>query len=89
MSAAPEIKAGLFFVQLASITDPARAGSEWVKMQKKYGVLSTSKFRVQEASLPSGTFYRIQAGPMSKSSADEICASLKASKKPGGCLVVK
>ncbi len=89
LNAAPEITAGNYFVQLASITDPARAGGEWAKMQAKYGVLKSSKFRVQEASLASGTFYRIQAGPMSKGSATEICDSLKKSGKPGGCLVVK
>ncbi len=83
------IEAGSFFVQLASITDAARAGAEFSKMQSKYSALHESKFRVQEASLPSGKFYRIQAGPMSKDSAARICESLKADGKPGGCLVVK
>ncbi|MGH1457066.1 MAG: SPOR domain-containing protein [Alphaproteobacteria bacterium] len=83
------IAPGDYFVQLASITDAARAGSEWSKMKAKYSALSSSNFRVQEASLSSGTFFRIQAGPMSKSSAEEICESLKKSGKPGGCLVVK
>ncbi len=78
-----------YFVQLASITDPARAGKEWAKMQAKYGVLSSSQFRVQEASLSKGTFYRIQAGPMSKDKANEMCDALKKMSKPGGCLVVK
>ncbi|MGH1402832.1 MAG: SPOR domain-containing protein [Alphaproteobacteria bacterium] len=89
-SAAPAaIASGSYFVQLASITDAARAGNEFSKMQKKYTVLSDAKFRVQEASLSNGTFYRIQAGPMSQDSANRICDSLKASGKPGGCLVVK
>ena len=83
------ITAGMYFVQLASITDPTRAASEWAKMQKKYGILMKSKFRIQEASLSNGKFYRIQAGPMSKSSANKICDELKRAKKPGGCLVVK
>ncbi len=83
------IAAGHYFVQLASITDAARAPGEFSKMQKKYNVLSESRFRVQEASLSNGTFYRIQAGPMSQDSANRICESLKASGKPGGCLVVK
>lgn len=80
---------GHYFVQLASITDASRAGAEWGKMKNKYPVLSNAQFRVQEASLSSGTFYRIQAGPMSKESADQICDGLKKSGKPGGCLVVK
>ena len=58
-------------------------------MKAKYNVLSQEKFRVQEASVNSGTFYRIQAGPMSKANANNICDSLKQAGKPGGCLVVK
>ncbi len=88
-SPAANISAVSYFVQLASITDPARASSEWRKMQTRYGVLSTSKFRVQEVNLTKGTFYRIQAGPMSKDEASKICNALKAQGKAGGCLVVK
>lgn len=86
---AVNITSGSYFVQLASITDATRAGKEWLKMQAKYDVLARSKFRVQEAALSRGTFYRIQAGPMSKSSANAVCDSLKQASKPGGCLVVK
>ncbi|MFP4097530.1 MAG: SPOR domain-containing protein [Alphaproteobacteria bacterium] len=84
-----EIGAGVYFVQLASITDAKRAASEWAKMQGQYSVLESSNFRVQKAALPAGTFYRIQAGPMSKASAERICDALKQANKPGGCLVVK
>ncbi|MCB1721141.1 MAG: SPOR domain-containing protein [Alphaproteobacteria bacterium] len=35
-----------------------------------------------------GTYYRIQAGPMSRASASDICDSIKA-QKPGGCLVTQ
>ncbi len=84
-----ELSAGAYFVQLASITDAKRAHDEWAKMQNKYSVLESSRFRVQEATLPGGTFYRIQAGPMSKGSATQVCDSLKQANKPGGCLVVK
>ena len=88
-TSAKQLQAGSYFVQLASITDPARAAGEWKKMQDKYGVLSVSKFRIQEASLSNGKFYRIQAGPMSKADANRICNALKQAKKPGGCLVVQ
>lgn len=88
-TSAKQLQAGSYFVQLASITDPARAAGEWKKMQNKYGVLSVSKFRIQEASLSNGKFYRIQAGPMSKADANRICNALKQAKKPGGCLVVQ
>lgn len=89
VTVATKIEPGSFYVQLASITDASRAKGEFMKMTKKYNVLNGSNFRVQEASLNSGQFFRIQAGPMSKTSADNICASLKNAKKPGGCLVVK
>ena len=88
-SSSVDITAGSYFVQLASITDPSRAAGEWSKMQARYDVLANAKFRVQEASLSHGTFYRIQAGPMSKVSANEICDALKAANKSGGCLVVQ
>ena len=58
----PVLAGDAYFVQLASITDAKRAPEEWEKMQNKYSVLSSSRFRVQEATLPGGTFYRIQAG---------------------------
>lgn len=83
------IASGTYYVQLASITDKARAATEWSKMQASYSPLGGADYRVQEANLSSGTFYRIQAGPMSKDSADKICDALKAAGKPGGCLVVK
>lgn len=88
-SAPAAIESGIYYVQLASITDQTRAAKEWSKMKASYSSLAPAEYRVQKASLPSGTFYRIQAGPMSKTSAEEICDSLKAAGKPGGCLVVK
>ncbi len=88
-SPAANVATSSYFVQLASITDRARAPSEWVKMQTRYDVLSGAKYRVQEASLSGKAFYRIQAGPMSKSEAVKLCDDLKAQNKAGGCLVVK
>lgn len=77
-----------YFVQLASITDRSRAPSEYSKLQERFLVLAALPYRVQEAKLPSGTFFRIQTGPFSKEQADEICTRIKA-QKPGGCLVVR
>ncbi len=82
---------GLYFVQLASIGERTRAPSEWSKMQKFYtgGLLQQVKYRVVKADLGAkGVFYRIQAGPFSKSDAQSLCNSIKA-QKPGGCFVVK
>lgn len=90
-SPAPKINAapGGYFVQLASVPNRAGTEGEWKKLQKKFGsIIGGLKYRVQEASLGErGTFYRIQAGPISKESAEDICREVKAAS--GGCLVVK
>ena len=91
LTSATKLKAtsGTYYVQLASIQSRGATESEWKKLQKKYGAtISELKYRVQEASLSRGTFYRIQAGPISKESAEEICREIKA-VNPNGCLVVK
>lgn len=83
------IQPGDYFVQLASVTSETGAQSEWGKLQKTYdGLLQDVAYRVKRADLDKGTFYRVQAGPMSKDSANAMCDAIKA-QKPGGCLVVK
>lgn len=89
ISRSAPLSSGKHFVQLSSIKDSSRAASEWKKMQQKYGVLVPANYRVQEAALKKGTFYRIQAGPMSESDAKRVCNALKAQNKPGGCIVVR
>lgn len=86
-TASAKIKPGGSYVQLASVKDPSGAASEYKKMQVKYSALSGVDYRTQKADLGAkGTFYRIQAGPMSKDSATSVCNSVKA--KGGSCLVV-
>lgn len=87
-TAAVNVEPGSYYVQLASITDRSRADSEYGKLQKKFNVLNGLEYRVQEANLDKGTFYRIQAGPFSKDSAKSICDAIK-EQKPGGCILVK
>lgn len=88
-SPASDIRTGDYYVQLASISDRSRADKEWSKMQSDFGVLSGVGYRVQSADLGSrGTFFRIQAGPFSKDTANAVCNNIKI-KKPGGCLVVQ
>lgn len=87
-SSAINIQSGIYYVQLASITDRSRADKEYSKLQKKFSVLDDIDFRVQEANLDKGMFYRIQAGPMSKDSAKQVCAEIK-KQKPEGCIVTK
>ena len=84
------IAPGSYYVQLGSVKSLDGASGEWGKLKKEYSAeLGASPHRVQAADLGDrGTFYRIQAGPMSKDSASKICDSIK-SQKPGGCLVVQ
>lgn len=80
---------GDYYIQLASVKDKARTGAEWKKLQQKYGQLSGYSYRVETAELGDrGTFYRIQAGPVSKDEAVAVCTSIKR-VTPGGCLVKK
>lgn len=87
-TAAKAVSPGGSYIQLASVKSESGAAGEWKKLNAKYSALSGLKYRTQEANLGAkGTFYRIQAGPMSKDSATSICAQIKKTT-PGGCLVV-
>lgn len=77
---------GTHFVQLASIKEKERADAEFKKFQSKYSALSAMGYRLEEANLgDKGTFYRIQAGPVSKDKAASACESIKSAG--GSCLV--
>ncbi|MEZ5814120.1 MAG: SPOR domain-containing protein [Alphaproteobacteria bacterium] len=84
------VEPGQHYVQLGSVKSLDGAQSEWGRLQKAFSTeLSGVPHRVQAAEVADrGTFYRIQAGPMSKESAGRICDSIKA-QKPGGCLVTQ
>lgn len=82
------IASGTHFVQLASIQDSSKAATEFKKLQAKYSSLSNMDYRLQEAQIAGkGTFYRIQAGPVSKADAESACAAIKA-QAGGSCLIV-
>ncbi len=85
-----KVTPGDYYVQLGSVKSMVGAETEWGKIQDKFTAeLGSLPHRVQAADLGDrGTFYRIQAGPVSKQSATEICESIKA-QKPGGCLVTQ
>lgn len=88
-AAAKAITPGGYYIQVGSVRSESGAAGEWKKIQAKYNGLGGLQYRTQEANLGAkGIFYRIQAGPMSKESADNICGSMKA-KAPGSCLVTK
>lgn len=86
----PAVKeAGDYYVQLGSVRSREGADSEWKKIKAKYSsALSGYSYRVETASLPKGTFYRIQAGPVSKAQATTTCNAIKR-QSPGACLVKK
>jgi cell division septation protein DedD len=82
------IKPGTYYVQLASVKTQSGAHSEWGKLKGKYSPLSRSDYRVTRADLgEKGIFFRIQAGPMSKSSASDVCNSIKQSA--GSCFITQ
>ncbi len=87
-TAAPAaIASGTHFIQLASISDKAKADVAYKDLQKKYGALSGVAYRVETADLGAkGTFYRIQAGPLAKADADKACSAIKSAS--GTCLIV-
>ncbi len=89
-TAAKAVTPGGYYIQVGSVRSESGADSEWKKIQAKYSAqLGGLKYRTQEANLGAkGVFYRIQAGPMSKESADSLCAKIKA-QTPGACLVTK
>ncbi|MBX2833562.1 MAG: SPOR domain-containing protein [Micavibrio sp.] len=88
--ASAEVTPGSYYVQVGSVSSATGASSEWGKIQKAFpSQLGGLDHRVTTADLGArGTFYRIQAGPMSKESASSICDSMK-SQKPGACLVTQ
>lgn len=78
--------AGTHYVQLASIQDSSKTVDAWKKLTEKHSALQNISFRTQSAEIAGkGTFYRIQAGPLSKSDADQLCEQIKATS--GSCFV--
>ncbi|MHA1571108.1 MAG: SPOR domain-containing protein [Alphaproteobacteria bacterium] len=91
---APEIKPAAspsvaWRIQLASLSSDKGAKTEWQRIKgRNQELLQNLQLNVQEAKLPRGTFYRIQAGPLAdKAAAQRLCTSLKERKQD--CLVVK
>ncbi len=80
---------GTHYVQIGAVKSAAAAESGWGAYQKEYSpVLSGMDHRIQRADLgDKGIYFRIQAGPLTKSKADSVCSQIKA-QKPGGCIIV-
>lgn len=89
VQAGQAIKPGNFYIQMASLQSQDAADLEWSKLKVSFAEqVGTLDYRIQRADLGSrGIYYRIQAGPVDRASADAICSAIK-QRKPGGCLVV-
>lgn len=82
---------GAYRVQMASLRSPAAVRKNWAKLKRKHSdLLGKLGLSIQSVKLSGGrgTFYRMQAGPItSKSRATALCSSLKTRKQV--CIVVR
>ncbi|MCZ6603617.1 MAG: SPOR domain-containing protein [Alphaproteobacteria bacterium] len=88
-STAPAIaaSAGAWRIQLASLRQRGELSSAWDRLQSRHPVLGALELHIQAAELETGTFYRIQAGPMAdRAAAVAACEALTANDQ--ACFVV-
>lgn len=81
---------GSWKIQLAAVKSDSAARQQWGRMRKAHpDLLDDMRLTVQRADLgDKGVYFRIQAGPLpDRTTAEDVCAELKAAKQP--CLVVK
>lgn len=75
-------------VQLAAVKSEALAKAEWAKLQKAHpALLGGLTLNVQAVDKNGSKLYRIQAGPLTKAQAKDLCSQLKAQKQD--CIVAK
>ncbi len=76
-------------VQLGSYREMSDGGKDWSRLGVKYAsYLGSLKMRLVRADIPGkGTYYRLQAGIVSKDRAHAICDALKADNH--GCILAK
>ncbi len=75
-------------IQLAAVKSEALANAQWAKLQKAHpDLLGALTLNIQKVDKSGGSLYRIQAGPLSKAQAKDLCAKLKAQKQD--CIVAK
>ena len=87
-AAAASATVGEWKIQISAVSSQAAVQSEWRRIQSRHtDLLGRLNLNVQPATLPQGTFYRIQAGPfVNRDAASALCARLKGQKQD--CLVV-
>jgi hypothetical protein len=75
-------------IQLAAVKSEAAANTQWTKLQKAHPeLLGALSLNVQKVQVNGTTYYRVQAGPLSKTQARDLCSKLKAQKQD--CIVAK
>ncbi len=79
---------GQEYVQLSAMKDNRAALNEWKRVKSQYpNTLGKLSPVIKEYSTDSGnTYYRLQAGPISKSDASQLCTYLKS--KNQACIVI-
>lgn len=87
----PAAKPGRYRVQMASLKSRAAVQKNWATLKRRHpDLLGKLGLDIQSVQLGGGrgTYYRMQAGPMtSKAQATALCANLK--KRKQGCIVVR
>ena len=75
-------------IQLASVSSRESALAEWDRMKKRNtDLLGPLDLNVQSVKLDRGTFFRIQAGPLTgRAAASSLCGKLKSRNQD--CLIV-
>lgn len=77
---------GGYRVQLASVSSDEAARGEWQRLQRQYpALLGGLDVTVRKALVNGRDYYRVQAGPLDKTGAADLCGALKAAN--GDCLV--
>ena len=77
-----------WWVQVFSLRDQTNTSAAWSSLRKtNQDLLDGLEMHVQLAELSSGTFYRVQAGPLAnRASAASLCDTLKTRHQD--CLIV-
>jgi hypothetical protein len=83
------VAAGGWRIQVAAVPDQALALAEWRRYKARHGdILGSLDVKVQRVDLGAkGIFFRVQAGLLDKSGADNACSTLK--QRGVSCLVVR
>jgi cell division septation protein DedD len=75
---APSAQAGHSYIQIGSLTSARAATAHWETRQQQFpALLKGYKLRIQDVEIAGrGTYYRVQAGPVSKESAQQACLEI-------------